>query len=799
MGTNCCWEPTIPDKCSKLRFPLAAISYQPRGGVAGALRCALRLMPGHVPHCYAGNAETNLGSAGLTARATNWVAAMPRWIRVFAFVLAAAPFSFPAPVHSPAAATKTTTPKPKAAGGAGLIAIAQRELESRHFDAASRYAKEAGAKAPALEDYAEYIREQAAYNLKDFPELSKAATRVFNVTPASPLSGAAAALAVKADLEGDSPKQALDLIRRFYPHISQPDADFLLAECFRATGDLEQATEYFQRVYYLHPLTGDAENASAALAELKQRLGDAYPPPMASSVMARFNKLVDAKKFDEARIELDAALPLFAGPQRDLARVRLGEMQLAQRDAKGAFGYLKDLRVDDPESDAERLDYTIRASRRADKTASLRPFLDQLSSQHPDSTWRVDALAFSAGQAFIDNDPSTFLPLYQACAAGFPNDPRSAGCHWRLAFYSYWQNKPDAFDLLREQLQRHPAGNDANSALYFLGRFAEQHDDRPAAFAYFAELARRYPNTYYAIEARERLRQPALAAATPDPKAVEFLQTVAWPPQPAEPSFSPAKTTERRIERAQLLALADLKDWAEDELKFGAHNDGEQPHVYALSLAKLAAARGAPDQAIRYIKAFAPGYLGLPINGAPPDFWRLAFPLPFRDSLDRYSRARGLDPFLVASLIRQESEFNVKVISNMNAYGLMQVLPSTGKELARRLKIQGFSSRQLLTPDRNIELGTYYFSNLVNSYAGELEYALAAYNAGKTHADQWRQRGTFREPAEFIESIPFEETRGYVQIVLRGEETYRRLYSTLPAAPAAPPAKATPAKPGPKK
>jgi soluble lytic murein transglycosylase len=748
MGMNSCWESNIPDKCFKFGCRLPA--------AAAIMRLCL-----------------------------------------FGVALGAAPFA--AAVHSPPAATKATTPKPKAAGGAGLIAIAQRELESRHFDAASRYAKEAGAKAPALEDYAEYIREQAAYNLKDFNELSKAAAHVFNVAPASPLSGPAAALAVKADLEQDSPKPALDLIRRFYPRISQPDADFLLAECFRGTGDLAQATEYFQRVYYLYPLTDDAVHASAALAELKIRLGEAYPPPMGGSVMARVNKLADFKKFDEARLELEAALPLLAGAQRDVARVRLGEMQLAARDATGAFHYLKDLRVDDPESDAERLAYTIRAARRADKTTNLRPFLDQLASQHPESTWRLDALIFAAGQAHIDNDASSFLPLYQACAAGFPNDPRAAGCHWRLAFYSYWQNKPDAFDLLREQLQRYPAANDANSALYFLGRYAELHDDRPAAVAYFDELAQRYPNTYYAIGARERLRQPVLAAAPPDPKTVEFLRSVAWPPQPAPPSFSPAKTTQRRIERAQLLALADLEDWAENELKFGARNDGEQPHVYALSLARLAASRDAPDQAIRYIKAFAPGYLGLPVDSAPPEFWHLAFPLPFRGPLDRYSRAQGLDPFLVASLIRQESEFNVKVISHANAYGLMQVLPSTGKELARRLKIKGFSSRQLLTADLNLELGTYYFKNLLDSYAGEMEYALAAYNAGKTHADEWRQRGTFREPAEFIESIPFDETRGYVQIVLRGEETYRRLYPSLPPAPAATPVKAKPAKAKPAK
>ena len=686
------------------------------------------------------------------------------------------------PVTGLAATKHGAIPKPKAAGGAGLIAIAQRELDARHFEAASKYAKEAASKVPSLEDYAQYIREQATYNLRQYGDLAKAATRVFDQVPASPLSGPAAAMAVRADLEQDAPKQALELMRRFYSRISQPDADFLLAQCLRATGDLEQAAEYFQRVYYFYPLSDDATQASGALAELKGRLGDAYPPPMGTSVMMRVNKLVDSRKYEDARTELEAALPLVRGAQQDLMRVRLGELLLANRDAPGAYRYLDALRVDDPESDAERLAYAIRALRRTDKTANIRPYLDQLASAHANSVWRLEALTFAANQAFVDDTAAEYLPLYQACAAGFPQDPRSAGCHWRLAFYAYWHNQADAFDLLREQLERYPASEDANSALYFLARLAQEHGERGAAQAYLDELVRRFPNSYYGVVARRRIReQKSNEVAVSDPKVVEFLRTVAWPARPAALSFTPNKNTEKRLQRAQLLALADLGGWAENELKFGARNDGEQPQLYAMELSRLAYARNAPDQAIRYVKAFVPGYLGLPLDAVPESFWRMAFPLPFRTSLERYSRAQGLDPFLVAALIRQESEFNVKVISHANAYGLMQVLPSTGRELARRMKIRNFSSRQLLTADRNIQLGTYYFKNLLDQYGGELEYALAAYNAGKTRADQWRQRGKFREPAEFIESIPFQETRIYVQIVLRGEETYRRLYGEAPA------------------
>jgi peptidoglycan lytic transglycosylase len=98
--------------------------------------------------------------------------------------------------------------------------------------------------------------------------------------------------------------------------------------------------------------------------------------------------------------------------------------------------------------------------------------------------------------------------------------------------------------------------------------------------------------------------------------------------------------------------------------------------------------------------------------------------------------------------------------------------------------------------DRNVQLGTYFFRNLLNSYGGQMEIALASYNAGPGRANLWRTWGPFREPAEFLETVPFHETRGYIQIVLRNADVYRRLYGgVVPDVPAyrpKPPPKAKP-------
>ena len=152
--------------------------------------------------------------------------------------------------------------------------------------------------------------------------------------------------------------------------------------------------------------------------------------------------------------------------------------------------------------------------------------------------------------------------------------------------------------------------------------------------------------------------------------------------------------------------------------------------------------------------------------------------MPYRAPLESHSRSQGLDPYLVAALIRQESEFNPNAVSRARAYGLTQVLPSTGRQLSRRVGITGFSPAMLFQPEVNLKLGTYYLKTLLDQQNGKWEQTLASYNAGKSRADEWSTWATYREPAEFIETVPFTETRNYIQIVLRNADVYRRLYAS---------------------
>jgi soluble lytic murein transglycosylase len=672
----------------------------------------------------------------------------------------------------------------KPTGRAALLAVAQHELDQDHLQAAADYALSASKQATLLDDYAQFVRTQAEYRLNNFDEVSRSATRIFEHVPVSPLVGPAAAVAVRAELDGSRPKEALDLVKRYYDRIPQPQADLLLARSFDGSADALQAAKYYQRVYYNYPVAKEATDAANALVDLKARLGESYPPPTPDGMLTRGERLIAAKDYAGARIEYTAAIPQLGGTERDLARVRLGEVDYLSGRTNVAFDYFSSLKLDESEADAERLSYQIRCARKLDRRADVKALLDHLQQQHPASLWRLDALIFVADQARVENDRDTYLPLYRACAADFPQDPRSAWCHWRVAYQSYITDAADTYDQLRKHIEQYPASEDVNNSLYFLGRWEERKNALPVARACYEQLILRFPNTYFALVARQRLKDPGMQNAISDPATLEWLRSVSWKPREGFPSFTPAEAVQVRIERAQLLQMAGLDDLAEGELRFGARNDGLQHNVYAYELARFAAQRNAPDQGMRYIKSFAPDYLYMPLDQAPATFWQLAFPMPFRTAINQYSHSQSLDPFLVAALIRQESEFNVRVISHANAYGLMQVLPSTGRQLARSLGIKRFSAAQLLTPERNLQLGTLYFRNLLDSYAGQTELALASYNAGISRANLWRTWGPFRETPEFIEAVPFHETRTYVQVVLRNADVYQRLYSgTTPNLP----------------
>jgi soluble lytic murein transglycosylase len=229
-----------------------------------------------------------------------------------------------------------------------------------------------------------------------------------------------------------------------------------------------------------------------------------------------------------------------------------------------------------------------------------------------------------------------------------------------------------------------------------------------------------------------------------------------------------------RVERARLLSNGGLADMAVRELQAAASQEGG---TWAPpEMARVYQDLGRYDRGIEIMKHSTPNYFAVDLPDLPRPYWEALFPKAYWTDLRKYSLLNGLDPYLVASLIRQESEFNALALSRANAVGLMQLLPKTGKTVAKQVKLKGYSAPQLFTPAVNLQLGTRYFKDMVDKYNGQFEYALAAYNAGADRVGDWLSQGHYRDPQEFVESIPFTETREYVQAILRNANVYRQLY-----------------------
>lgn len=667
-------------------------------------------------------------------------------------------------------------------------------LEKGDCATAARLLSPLPAQLPLIADYAAFFLGQAEAQNKRHAAAAAALEPVWRISPVSPLAGRAAAMAARSLLEIQDYQGALKVLGRApAAQLPQPQAELLMARAQEGLGDPVAAAARYQSIFYGSPNADEADEAGKALARLERELGDRYPPVLPQARLQRAWLLMEGRQAATARAELEAMVPLLAGLERQQARVRIGAAWYHQRKADAALEWLTSLDVSEPEADAERLYYIAASHRRADNDQAMLAATEELSRRHPASPWRLKALVLSGNEFLVQNQPARYVPLYQACADSFPDSSDASYCHWKITWRAYLDRQSTAGALLREHLIRYPSSEKAGAALYYLGRLAEDQGDAAFARRLYAEIRSRFPNYYYALQAAGRLARPVFERAGSSASAEQFLASVRWPERDRQPDFTVDPPTQQRLARARLLNAAGLEKWAEVELRFAARNGGKR-FPLAVELAETAARRGAPDVGLRYIKATVPEYLWIPREAAPRSFWKLAFPFPYRAVIEKYARQRDLDPFLVAALIRQESEFDPGAVSVSNAIGLMQVMPGTGRELGRRVGVGGVRASSLKNPTLNLNLGTYYLRRQLDARNGSVEETLAGYNAGPSRIPVWKGWADYREPAEFVETIPFGQTRDYVQIILRNADVYRWLYAGEPAPAAAEAQKAAPKK-----
>jgi soluble lytic murein transglycosylase len=549
------------------------------------------------------------------------------------------------------------------------------------------------------------------------------------------------------------------------------DVEWNLGRAYEAAGGAAKAAAIFRNIYLTMPLTGEAELANSELKKLSSTTSVA--PPSMDERRSRADLLLKGRRYSDAANEYKDLLDEVSPNDRPSLQLLLATAMLKSGRSKDAKKILDSVQPPSADVNAQKLYLLGEVARSSDDDNEFLRELDQLRQQAPNSPWLEQSL-LSAGNVFLlRKDYDRAIDSYRELQQRFPGAGRAAYAHWKAAWLTLRQARNDeAKKEFEDQVALYPSSNEVPAALYWRARLAQEDGETAKARAFYQKLSDRFRNYYYADLARKELK---VLKSTAEPIQYALLDKVA--PLDSKPQIPDGETPSDnlRVQKAELLGNGGLVDLAARELQAAANE--EQGDWVAPETARLFQENELYNRGIEIMKKAVPNYFAMDIPSLPRSYWEALFPRPYWTDLKRYSTRNELDPYLVASLIRQESEFNAGAISHKNAVGLMQLLPVTGKKVAKEEKLRHFNANQLFTPGVNLQLGTRYFKTMVDKF-GSFEYALAAYNAGSDRVEDWLAAGKYRDPQEFVESIPFTETREYVQAILRNASVYRQLYGT---------------------
>ncbi len=639
--------------------------------------------------------------------------------------------------------------------------------------AAFRVAAESGT---VLGDFDTYFLAKAQIGAKAYTQAAATLWRFDRKYPASILRPFAPTVRAQAFLDAHHPADAVRvLLTAAGGSIGNPAAyQLALAQAELALGRRRQALLYFRRVFTEHPLSSQADAARKQISSMN--LLHTLPP---ADLRINADALFRAGRYRTAKEEY-----LLLGRNRHLSEGARNAYFVAaaacdlklHRLTQHEINLIRELHDN---AGARLLYLNVELARNHGNDALLRQVLHKMERRFPHSHWLARAL-YSAGNMYLlKPDYSKAIHYYSELSRRFPYmcerrehhdvcSNYSAKSHWRAAWLTYrlghYQKAAQLFD---REIKRYPNTEQFSTALYWRARIFERNHKDALAAAYYRTEIRLYPHYYYSLLAQQRLKAmgPVRPAEVP---ALDRINPVIIPDLSADPPRDNPS-----LLRAKLMANAGLGSYVGAEIRTasGSRRWG------ALAEARIFSGSDEAWRAMYAIMRVLPYYTQAPLGAIPASYWHMLYPTPYWRLIRTYSRKRGLNPYMVASLIRQESGFRPNAVSGSHAYGLMQLLPSVGRKMARKAGMRYFRTRNLLNPAINIRLGTLYLKQLLNEFHGNSEYAFAAYNAGDYRVVAWKKIGTYQGMPEFVESIPFSQTHEYVESIVRNQHMYRVLHN----------------------
>jgi soluble lytic murein transglycosylase len=621
-----------------------------------------------------------------------------------------------------------------------------------------------------LADYATYYAGMAQLRLQRPNEALKTFKALRQRKLAGYITEAAALGEAAADEALNDPAAAVPIYEKLIQDKPMnPDEVYMrLGLAAHLAHDRNKAADAFGRVYYEFALSDRAADAGLELTRLE------LPPAPSGSErykleLGRAERLFAVKQYVPARAAYEALKPRATDEDRPLILLRLAECdyrQKRQRLAKDALGSL----LDGPRR-GEALYYYAIASRDLGDLQTFFHTTRKIADEFPTDAWAEESLYALADYYVKHDDDDAADAVFRESYQKFPKGAYAERAAWKIGWRSYRQKRyAETIAYFEHASYDFPRSDFRPSWLYWSARAYDQLNQTAAAQQRYTLCVTDYLNSYYGRLAAQRLTTPVAQTVAAVSRPINDITLSADPPPTAA------------LIRA--LLVAELYDDALNELRYAQKNYGDSPVLQATiawvnqqqsvtktGFERFNLARGS----ITTMRRAYPQFLTSTGDDLPREVLQVIYPVAYWDLIRKYAAADNLDPYLMAALVAQESTFVPDIKSYANAYGLMQLLPSTARMTALKLKVK-YSPRLLTDPEMNVRLGMKNFADTLKQF-GEPFLALASYNAGDRAVRRWVQERPGLEREEFIDDIPYPETQNYVKRILGTADDYRRLYS----------------------
>jgi soluble lytic murein transglycosylase len=626
-----------------------------------------------------------------------------------------------------------------------------------------------------LGDYALYYRGQALFEGGRRDEAEREFRKLANTFPSSLLARTAALQAAGSAMTSGNYQAAIDDLA---PLVMKNDGTALKlrADALEKLGRTNEAIITLRKLYYDAPQSAEAEKAGERLVAL----GSSTSAADASQLRRRADKLYQAGLYAIAAQAYDQIGRQFPGAGTSEISLLAGTCFFKANSFRQAVDALGRIRSSAFKSQDDALYYFAMANLSLNDEPPALQALADLRRVAPASP-RLPDLIYAFGRYHEKRGrESQAASYYTQLIRQFPKSENANEAHYFLAWRAHQaRDYRTAAKLLTEHVAEYGDVTDnRGKAGFWAALNSERAGDKPQALALYRAMLMRYGPGWYGLNAERRINKLSaegvqMKSPQSDPllrRAIQGLQTVKLPQETLVEDG-----IERVTKSEQLMRIA-LHQSAMNELESAREKAPDSPRVN-LRIAQIYRANGENVAAINTLRRAYPDYGQTLPEEMSREVWDIFYPLKYWSNIKEESRRHGLDPYLIAGLIRQETVFEPDARSRSNAYGLMQLLPSTGRSVARKNSIGGgrITTSDLYNPALNIQLGCAYVKEMIDRFS-RFEYVAAAYNGGPTRVSRWLRELPAAEIEDWIESIPISETRLYVQGVYRNARHYQRLY-----------------------